>query len=395
MNNLWTNYFAGYVKIKVTGKLIEPFLNECVRENVIIWNLKRIETNSITGYVLLNDVQKIRRIIRKSDCKLEFIGRKGMPFLLKKITTNSGVVIGIMLAFFSILLLSNMVWDIEITGANPKIEHDIRKELSKMGIKQGKLLFLLPENDEIQNKLTEELQSVTWVGVKLNGTTYHLEVVEKKLAEKQELLSPRHLVAKKKAVIYDYFVEQGQPIIKINDFVRPGQIIVSGIIGKENNTEIVAAKGKIFGEIWYKSTISVPLHTVFNVYTGEQKKKHYIEVFGITIPVWGFEKVDYKKLVNENYEKHIRFLKWDLPISYKNKIIREQYEYIRYYDKETAVAVAKNTARTELKAKLDDDAVIKGEKVLHQVEENGKVKLTIHYQVIEDIAEPQPIIQGD
>ncbi|MDQ7864118.1 hypothetical protein RCO48_32715 [Peribacillus frigoritolerans] len=34
-------------------------------------------------------------------------------------------------------------------------------------------------------------------------------------------------------------------------------------------------------------------------------------------------------------------------------------------------------------------------KILHESMENGKVKLSIHYQVIEDIAIGQPIIQGD
>ncbi|UTW69945.1 hypothetical protein KHA80_03655 [Anaerobacillus sp. HL2] len=37
--------------------------------------------------------------------------------------------------------------------------------------------------------------------------------------------------------------------------------------------------------------------------------------------------------------------------------------------------------------------MIKGEKVLHQTMENGKVELMIHYQVIEEISQIQPIIQ--
>ncbi|MER2140433.1 MAG: stage IV sporulation protein, partial [Priestia megaterium] len=44
---------------------------------------------------------------------------------------------------------------------------------------------------------------------------------------------------------------------------------------------------------------------------------------------------------------------------------------------------------------LGEDAKIKGEKVLHQEQDNGKVRLSIHYQVIENIANTQPIIQGD
>lgn len=395
MKNQWTNYFSGYVKIKVTGKVIEPFLNQCVRENIVIWNLKRQGTATITGYLMLGDVHKIRRIIRKSDCKLEFIGRIGFPFLVRKMLLNSGFIIGILAAFVFILLLSNMVWNIEISGANPKLEHEIRKELSSLGIKRGKLQFSLPGNDDIQSKLMENVSSITWVGVKLSGTSYHLEVVEKKIVEEPELMSPRHLVAKKKAVIYDYFVEQGQPRIKVNDFVKPGQILVSGIIGKEGRTQIIPAKGKVFGEIWYKSHIVVPLETTFNVFTGRYLTKYSLELYNIKVPIWGFDKIEYAKYKVENIDKQIKFLKWNLPVVYRKQVIREEEEHIRKYDERTAISIAKKTSRNDLKAKLDEEAVIKGENVLHQAVDNGKVKLMIHYQVIEDIALPQPIIQGD
>lgn len=395
MKNKWTNYFSGYVKIKVTGKLIEPFLNNCVRANVMIWDLKRQGTTTVTGYLMLEDIHKLRKIIRKSDCKLEFVGRIGMPFLIKKMIKNSGFIIGIIAAFVVTILLSNMVWNIEVTGANPKLEHELRKELTSMGIKRGTLQFSLPNNEDIQSELMERLASITWVGVRLNGTTYHFEVVEKKVAEEPEFLSPRHLVAKKKAVIYDYFVEQGQPIIKVNDFVKPGQVLVRGIIGKEGNTEIIAAKGKIFGEIWYKSHIVIPLETVFHVYTGNSFTKYYLEIFKLKIPIWGFEKNVYATYKVDEIDKQIKFLKWNLPIVYKKQVIREAEEHIRKYDKKTAISVAKKTARNALKAKIGEDAIIKGENVLHQAVDNGKVKLMIHYQVIEDIALPQPIIQGD
>ena len=37
----------------------------------------------------------------------------------------------------------------------------------------------------------------------------------------------------KEAVIVDYFVEKGEPVITINEFVKPGQLLVSGLIGKK------------------------------------------------------------------------------------------------------------------------------------------------------------------
>jgi similar to stage IV sporulation protein len=57
--------------------------------------------------------------------------------------------------------------------------------------------------------------------------------------------------------------------------------------------------------------------------------------------------------------------------------------------------MAKNLAREDIKRHISEEAIIKGEKILHETYQNGNVNLTIHFQVIEDIAKPQPIIQGD
>lgn len=52
--------------------------------------------------------------------------------------------------------------------------------------------------EKIQKSLTTNIQSITWVGVELNGTTFQMKVVEKNEPEKEKYTSPQHIVAKKK-----------------------------------------------------------------------------------------------------------------------------------------------------------------------------------------------------
>lgn len=52
-------------------------------------------------------------------------------------------------------------------------------------------------------------------------------------------------------------------------------------------------------------------------------------------------------------------------------------------------------AKSDLEKILDEDANIVGEKILHERFDNGKIILSIHFQVIENIATGLPIIQGD
>lgn len=92
-------------------------------------------------------------------------------------------------------------------------------------------------------------------------------------------------------------------------------------------------------------------------------------------------------------EQPVRFFKWELPVKVEKKTIREREQVTRIYSRKEAIDSAKELARKDIKNYLPENAIIKGEKILHQSIENDKVKLTTHFTIIEDIAEGQPIIK--
>lgn len=391
MKNHWIEFLFGRVVVKVSGRGIERFLNVLIRNGFLIWNVKRHGTETITFKTRLRDALKIRSFARKSDCKVSFLQRSGGPFLQKRAFKNSGFLIGAVLFFGFIFLLSNVVWGIEIKGAKPATEYKIRKELDKMGVKVGKIQFFVRNVESIQRNLTDNIGAITWVGVELKGATYHFQVVEKDQPEEPKSLSPRNLVAKKKATIVNMFIEKGQKAVDIHDQVVPGQLLVSGLIGKEGEEEQVAAKGEVWGETWYKSHVELPLKTTFHVYNGKEKQKYFLLFNRVEIPIWGFGKVNFKEYETESNRHKLHFLIWDLPVSFVQQTIRERELLTRIYQDDEAVSYAIELAKKDIKNHLDDDAIIKDEKILHKVIDNGKVKLDIHFTIIENIAKAQPI----
>lgn len=395
MSKFWTKPLYGTVSVRIMGKYTELFINRCLEKGILIWNIRRISNDTIVLRMYLKDALMIRPILKECRCKIHFLNRKGLPFFLKRVSARSGFVIGLVCFFIIVFLLSNMVWNVKVTGADPKLEHRIYKVLEEIDLKRGKFIFQLPDEREIQNYITDRVPELTWIGVTLKGTTYQFQVVEKELPEEVKRYSPRNLVAEKKAVITKMFVEQGQAMVEVNDYVQKGEVLVSGILGQEENTKIIPAKGKVYGEVWYTSEVTIPLKSTFETLTGDHYTKHYISIFGLEIPVWGFKSVDYKQYERNGSEKTFRFIKWNLPITYSKLEILESQTVERNLTVEEAVKVGKQMALEDLENMTDEDTEIKSSKILHQRTDNGKVKLVFHFKVIEEITKSQPIVRGD
>ncbi len=395
LKNHWFTFFSGRILVKAQGDGLERLINKLARSNVFLWKLKKKTNKELIFYISLYDLHTLRKIAREFDCQISFMRGEGMPFLWKRTKKNSGFVLGLLLSFILVLFLSNVTWGIEIEGANPETEYKIRKELDAIGVKVGALHFLNNDPKKIQKELSNSIENLTWIGVNLKGTTFHFKVVQKTEPELKDEKSPGHLVAKKKAIISHMFVEKGKALVKINQYVEKGQLLVSGTIGTEEKEVNVPAEGEVWGLTWYNSKVEFPLESSFQVYSGKEKRVHSLTVGKLNIPVWGFGKIDFKDYDIEKEDHSLHFLGWELPVKYIEKTLRDKEEIQRSLTNKEAKEAAKELARKDLRINIPEDATLDKEYILHEEVENGKVKLSINFQVVENIAEEKAIIQGD
>ena len=55
----------------------------------------------------------------------------------------------------------------------------------------------MPNVEDVQRHLTDNINAITWAGLEVRGTTYHFKIVEKR-TEKEKEQMPQNLVAKKR-----------------------------------------------------------------------------------------------------------------------------------------------------------------------------------------------------
>ncbi|MFC4388492.1 sporulation protein YqfD [Gracilibacillus marinus] len=400
------SWFKGFIKVKVVGEYPELFFDLCSRNGIQVWNIKKAGKTVCFGEIELADVKKIKILKRKTIHKLYFESRLGFPFFLKHTFYQRPLIIGFVVAVCFIFILSNMVWRIDVVGLDEELEKKVNDQLDNYGVKKGNFQWNIEVPGEIQKKLLKDIPELLWIGVKKNGTTYYLEGVEKTRVEKQQEDEIGHLVAAKDGVIVDLYVKKGQPSVKVNDVVQKGDLLISAYLGqnkqtdkkddeKEDKQTAVVAQGEVIAKVWYKTTVDMPFDDNYDVLTGKNVTKHYIDISQLKIPIWNFSSIPFQQKEVEVEEKSFYFLNWKLPISYHKEVIHEEKNVKVKRTKEEARKLALEQSKRNLFQLIPTDAIVEEEKVLHERVENGKVKLTIYYTVLEDITKRQPLYQGD
>ncbi|WP_010097041.1 sporulation protein YqfD [Ornithinibacillus scapharcae] len=412
MKQIQGSYIKGYVTIIVKGRMPELFFQQCVNNGISVWNVRREGKSSCSGNIKLTDIPQVKQLRREGDYKISFDKRRGYPFLFSRFLRRKEFVLSFIMSVLLILFMSNVIWKIEITGELPKeIEEKIATQLNEYGIHPGAFLFTIDAPGKIQQKLIDDIPELLWVGVHQKGTTYQLEGVEKIVVKKDEVSGPRNLVATKKGVIKKMYVSKGVPKVMVNDFVKPGQLLVSGTLNENTNEQgdtnkqedekekpnpiLVAADGEIVASTWYEVDVTIPLKKNYELLTGNQEKRYYIGINNFKLPIWGFASPEYKAIHQDNKETSLNFFKWTLPIKIIESTLSEKQYHELERSREEAIKDGIKQAKEELQLQLGPDAKITSEKVLHESIENGKVKLYLYITVEENIAKAQPINQGD
>ncbi|MEF3328407.1 sporulation protein YqfD [Oceanobacillus oncorhynchi] len=394
-----------YVTVRVKGVKPELFLQKCASKGIPIWDVKKIDAACCEATIMFKDLRALRKLRRNSLYKVSFAGQKGFPFFLSRLSRKKFLLAGIVTGFLFFFILSNLLWSVHITGVPKEIEEKIETELEAFGVYPGVWLFSLATPKDIQRQLLNEVPELLWTGVQLQGTSLHLEAVEKTIVEEIPPGEPRDLVATKKGVITNMYVSRGRAEVSVNDYVVPGKILVSGNLNTEegeHNTETeedpdkpIAAEAEVLANTWYEVHVTVPLQYQTEEITGNQKTKHYLRFGDVQLPFWGFKNPDYSHSQEERKEQPIHFLKWQLPFSYVSSEISETEKTDEERSNEEAIKAGVEQAKIQLLNELGPEATVLSEKILHEHIEHGKVELVLYLSVEENIVKEELIIQGD
>ena len=257
-------------------------------------------------------------------------------------------------------------------------------ELKEFGISKYRFKKNYIQLQNIKNKiLSNHKEEIEWIEVENIGTKYIIRY-EPRIKNNINADTPlRHIIAKKSAVIRDMNISSGQIVKEIDSYVKKGEVIVSGYISLNGNIkDTVSSSGKVYGETWYKVSITYPYKYKEEKETGNSKDVFVIKFLNKDIELFNFNKYKTKK----SYEKSI--LKNNiLPIKFVKQLQKETIVIDENNTEEELIDKATSLANEKMKEKLIDGEYIKDYKILNKTKYSDSITLNIFFNIVEDVTQ--------
>ena len=385
------NFIKGYIQVEIEGFYIERFFNICAKEGIKLWGTRRKNSTSVITNIDLENFKKIRKISKKTQCKIKIKRKRGVPFFIKKYK-NRKVFVFLFFSLIAIIIgLSNFIWNIEVVG-NVNISSDeIINELNDNGIRQGVFKYKIDTNKVIE-KMRLKDDRISWIGIKIEGTNVRVSIVE--TVNKPEILDESEycdVIAKKEGIITKISVTNGTALKQVGDVVENGEKLIGGWMeGKYTGVRYMHASGEVEAKVWYISEKEE------NYIQQEKRETQNTEnKYGIILN---------KKTINF-YKRLSKFEKYDtietknkikisnnfyLPIEFK-KVTNYEYRFNKKeYTQDTLQEKIVNELEEQMKGDIEGKQIVNRNVNIEPTESGLKIKLI--YEVIESIGVEQKLV---
>lgn len=88
------NRLRGQVRLRVRCPYPERVLNVCSARNLAFWDLTWEDAETFTCRISRKDFHLLRQAAEKLDCRLEVVGREGVPYALARLRRRQVLAVG-------------------------------------------------------------------------------------------------------------------------------------------------------------------------------------------------------------------------------------------------------------------------------------------------------------
>lgn len=312
-------WLFGYRSLETDGTHAAALLDLCLQANVSFSGFEALENGGVRFRVGLLAGGRLVRACKRTEIPFcTSVG--GAPQLFFRIVRRKGLLAGLLLGVFLLVLSQKFVWSVRVSGNQTLTAGEIRRVLANEGLEVGSYLPRL-NIGKVETQTLLHAGALSWIAIHMDGTVAEVQVMER-AAIPEKSTQPANLIAERDGQIVELELYRGRAMVKAGDPVRAGDLLVSGVYDSQTvGYRFTRAAGNVLARTERAVRVEIPLSYEEKVYGEPIRGEAVLRFFKFS---WNFLKNSNKELSSCDIIEVTTGKDWlglhDLPVSASQKI---------------------------------------------------------------------------
>ena len=224
---LW-NSLTGTVCIEIISASPADMLTAVNNAGITLLNIAYISDLCVKGTIYRYDYQKLCKLAERRTEKIKVLNQKGLYFTIRNLKKRPVLLAGMALLMILMLYLPTRVLFVSVEGNETIPQQLVIEKAEQCGIVFGASRREV-RSERMKNALLCAIPQLQWAGVNTYGCVAVISVRERSVSDTAEhSTSFGSIVATRDGVISELTVLKGNPLCKVGQAVKKGQVLVSG-----------------------------------------------------------------------------------------------------------------------------------------------------------------------
>lgn len=239
-------------KCKIRLYSLLPFFEFIKKRNLNISNIIMKDDYTYIFYCSYFTYKKIKKEYKN----VQLLSNNSIGNVFLKIFSEKLVIICLIISSIFYIYLSNKIFDIEINGTSEQLNYYLEKQLETYNIKKSYSLPTIKELKKIEKDMyIQNNDKLDLLSIIKKGSYI---IVNYELKKENLVLDNNKgkIYSKKDAIISKILIGSGNVLVKENQFIKKGNLLVDDSIIVDEKIHYVGTKGIIYGYVYNKIEIS-------------------------------------------------------------------------------------------------------------------------------------------
>ena len=250
--------FTGTVYVEIICAEVDTLLADICHLGVTLRQINHVDSLTVRLQISSADILAVKSFATKRGGSFKIIHNASWDRRLHYLSKRPCLVFGFVMVLFLVFWVPTRVLFITVEGNEEIPSRHIIEQADLCGISFGASRRNV-RSEKMKNSLLAAIPSLQWAGINTNGCTAIISVRERTNTEEEAALPQvSSIVAARDGIIESCVVQKGNPLCKIGQAVKSGDVLISAYTDCGIKINATRADGEIFAQTRHTLTVFTP-----------------------------------------------------------------------------------------------------------------------------------------